>query len=361
MTDVVALTRTLIALDTAGAGEEAAARLLGDVLEAAGARVEYDVFAPGRATLVAHAGDTGYGPLVLSGHLDTVPADASTWARDPLDPQVTDGTLFGRGASDMKSGVAALVVALEHHLRQGPLPRGVLLVLSAAEESGCEGVQHLVEHLALPGGGPLLVGEPTGNRVATGHKGALWLRASARGVAAHGSRPDLGTSAITPLARLAVALADRGLPGTHPAMGPVTVNLGTFQGGVQTNLVPDSASVTLDIRLVPGVTSADTIAHVRSMAGPDVSLEVILDRAPVYSPPDAPFASLVTAIAGGQTRAPLTYFTDASILAEALGSTETVFLGPGDAEAAHTVDESVAVDNIERAATLYDEILASWS
>ncbi len=360
MTDVVELTRTLIALDTASGGEEVAARLIGERLESAGARVAYDVFAPGRASLVAYAGDTRVAPLVLSGHLDCVPADAGDWSHDPLGAERVGGRIVGRGASDMKSGVAALVVAFERHVRRGAPGRGVVLVLSAAEESGCEGVQHLVENLTLPGGGVLLVAEPTGNRVATGHKGALWLRASARGVAAHGSRPDLGTSAITPLARLAVALADRGLPGVHPAMGPVTANLGTFHGGVQTNLVPDSASVTLDIRLVPGVSSADTIALVRTMAGPDVSIEVILDRAPVYSSPDAPFASLVTRIAGASLP-PLSYFTDASVLSEALGSTETVFLGPGDVEECHTVDESVAVDNIERAVVLYDEILGDWS
>lgn len=360
MTDAVDLTKTLIALDTAGAGEEVAAHLLGDMLAAAGARVEYDRFAPGRASLVAHVGDTGDGPLVLSGHLDTVPADADTWSRDPLNPQVADGTLFGRGASDMKSGVAALVVALERHLRQGSLPRGVLLVLSAAEETGCEGVQHLVNHRSLPRGGPLLVAEPTGNRVATGHKGALWLRATATGVAAHGSRPDLGRSAITSLARLAVSLADSGIPGTHPVMGATTVNVGTFTCDGQTNLVPDSAEATLDIRLVPGATSEASLAYVRALAGLHVRVEVILDRAPVYSPPDAPFASLVTAIAGGQTRPPLTYFTDASILAEALGCGETVFLGPGDAESAHTVDESCPVDRIRDAASMYEQVLSDW-
>lgn len=360
MTDVVELTRTLIALDTAGGGEERAARLLGGILEAAGARVAYDLFAPGRATLVAQAGDTSDAPLVLSGHLDTVPADADAWSSAPLAAQVVDGRIVGRGASDMKSGVAALVVALVRHLRRGALPCGVLLVLSAAEETGCEGVQHVVEHMALPDGGPLLVAEPTSNRVATGHKGALWLRVSATGVAVHGSRPDLGTSAITPLARLAVALADAGLPGTHPVMGPVTVNVGTFSGGAQINLVPDSASMTLDIRLVPGVTSAGTIAHVRTLAGADVRVETILDRAPVFSPPDAPFASLVTEVASADTHPPLTYFTDASVLAETLGSAETVFLGPGDAGAAHTVEESCPVERIERATAMYEEILARW-
>lgn len=361
MIDPLDLASTLISLDTAGHGEEAAARFLGEMLRSAGARVDYDVFAPGRSTLVAHVGDTAHRPLVLSGHLDTVPADPSAWSHDPFSPRVEDGRLIGRGAADMKAGVAALVVAVLRCLTRTSTPPGILLVLSAAEESGCQGVAHLVEHMELPTGGPLLVAEPTGNRVATGHKGALWLRLDATGVAAHGSRPDLGVNAITALARTAVALSDAGLPGSHPVMGPVTANVGTLSGGVQTNLVPDSASMTVDIRLVPGVTAAETIAHVQSLSAPDVTVTVLLDRAAVYSDPHAPFAALVSRVAATAPHAPLTYFTDASILAETMGCAETVFLGPGEAEAAHTVEESCAVDAIYRATQIYDDVITAYA
>lgn len=360
MIDVVELTRELVRLDTAGAGEEHAALLVGAILESAGARLEYDTFAPGRSTLVAHAGDTSDSPLVLSGHLDTVPADPALWVHGPLSADIANGRLYGRGSSDMKSGVAALVTALVRHLKRGVPARGVMLILSAAEETGCEGVQHLVDHLSLPGGGPMLIAEPTSNRVTTGHKGAFWLRASATGVSAHGSRPDLGVSAITPLARLAVRLAEEVLPGVHPVMGGTTANVGTFSGGIQTNLVPDTASMTIDIRLVPGISSAEILAHVQALAGPEVALQVLLDRAPVYSEPHAPLAALAREIAGTEPRSPLSYFTDASVLSEALGCTETVFLGPGNPDAAHTTNESCPIERIERAAEMYEEILARF-
>jgi len=359
MTDVIALTRRLIQLDTIAGGEERAARLLGGILEEAGAQVFYDVLSEGRATLVAHIGNTTNRPLVLSGHLDTVPLGSGDWSCEPFAGCVVDGRIVGRGASDMKSGAAALTVALERHLSSGPHPNGALLILSASEETGCQGVKHLVEHMTLPGGGPLLVAEPTSNRVSHGHKGALWLRLSATGLAAHGSRPDLGRNAITPLARVAVALADAGVPGTHPSLGAVTVNVGTFAGGAQTNLVPDSASMTLDVRLVPGVTPAQVIGYVQELAGSSVLVQTILDRAPVFSPSDAPFARLAARIAGGSPHPPLPYFTDAAVLSEALGCSETVFLGPGDATAAHTADESCSVENIERAVTMYEAILAT--
>ncbi len=358
--DPLELTRTLVMLNTADGGEEVAAHMLGGILRVAGAQVEYDLLSPGRATLVAHAGDTRESPLILSGHLDTVPAEPSAWSIDPFAGAIVGDQLVGRGAADMKSGVAALVVALERYLMRGTLKRGIVLVLSAAEETGCQGVQHLIEHVDLPTGGPMLVAEPTGNRMATGHKGALWLRLSSRGVAAHGSRPDLGVNAITPLARAAVALAEEGLPGSHPQMGPATVNVGTLNGGVRTNLVADSAEMTLDIRLVPGVTADDMIDHVRRLAGPDVTIETLLHRAAVYSPPTATLASLVDRVANTGPHDPLTYFTDASVLAHALNCSETVFLGPGEADQAHTVDESCAVSRIYAATDIYEEVLARF-
>ncbi|MBN2405221.1 MAG: M20 family metallopeptidase [Coriobacteriia bacterium] len=360
MIDPLELTKTLVKLNTAGSGEGVAAHLLGGILRVAGARVEYDLLSPGRATLVAHAGDTRESPLILSGHLDTVPAEPSAWSSDPFAGKIAGDHLVGRGAADMKSGVAALVVALERCLVRGTLKRGIVLVLSAAEETGCQGTQHLVEHVDLPTGGPMLIAEPTGNRVATGHKGALWLRLSSQGVAAHGSRPDLGVNAITPLARVAVALAQEGLPGSHPEMGQVTVNVGTLNGGIRTNLVADSAEMTLDIRLVPGVAADDMIERVRQLAGDDVHIETLLNRAAVYSPASAPLASLVSEVAHTGAHEALTYFTDASVLAHALDCSETVFLGPGEAAQAHTVDESCAVSRIYAASDIYEEVLTRF-
>ena len=207
--------------------------------------------------------------------------------------------------------------------------------------------------------------EPTANRLATGHKGVFWLRVSATGRSAHGSRPDLGVSAITPLARLATTLADSGLPGTHPVMGPVTVNVGTFAGGTKINLVPDAATMTLDIRMVPGVTSAEILAHLRKIGGAELHIEVIDDLAPVYSEPDGPFVRLVADALGApgeqaEMREPLTYFTDAAILAGALRCSEVVLLGPGDPGAAHTTDERCEVSQILTAAAVYEQVFAGW-
>ncbi|MEE2636957.1 MAG: M20/M25/M40 family metallo-hydrolase, partial [Acidobacteriota bacterium] len=144
----VELTRTLIQHDTVNppGNEQQSAELIGALLEDAGFSVTVSAYAPGRTSLVARIGgseDTP--PLCFTGHLDTVPLGRAPWSWDPFAADTSNGRLFGRGASDMKSGVAAILVAvlqLAGHLRQGP---GVVLVLTAGEETGTEGARHLVE------------------------------------------------------------------------------------------------------------------------------------------------------------------------------------------------------------------------
>ena len=365
MTDPVELTRQLIRLDTADGHEAAAAAMLVPILSACGMHVECDDLAPGRSNLIARCGSNTALSLTLSGHLDTVPLGTAEWAAAPRGGEIVAGRVLGRGASDMKAGVAALVVALERHRARCASCGSILLLLTAGEESGCWGARRLIEMRELPQGGPLLVAEPTANRPAPGHKGALWLEITARGRAAHGSRPDLGENAITALARLALRLEDEGHPGVHPVMGPVTVNVGTFAGGAQVNLVPDRAVMAVDIRLVPSTTPAQMTAFVRSLAGPGVSVEPVLEMPAVYTAPDRGFPRLVAEavrdVTGDAACAPpATYFTDASVLSEALGGAEVVILGPGDVEVAHAVDESCAVDRIHEAVDIYERILDRW-
>ena len=136
-TDAVDLACELVRLDTRGGGESAAAALLAGHLEDAGLSVAVHETRPGRANVVARHGDET--PVTLTGHLDTVPADEAVWSFDPLAGDVVDGRLRGRGSSDMKAGVAAAVVAAAEHVRAGG--RGVQVVLTFGEETGCEGAR----------------------------------------------------------------------------------------------------------------------------------------------------------------------------------------------------------------------------
>ena len=254
----VDLALELVRLDTVNppGREGKAASLLADRLSAAGFEVAFHEHAPGRPSVVARlAGD---GPaLCMTGHLDTVPLGGAPWSVEAFG-ELRDGRLYGRGSSDMKGGVAAIVVAAERVAALGGGSAGLELVLCAAEETGCEGALHLASSGALGRAGAVLVAEPTGGVPHVAHKGVLWARATAEGKSAHASSPQLGRNAIYPLAAAVAALAelDLGVP-AHPVLGEPTFNVGTISGGSGINLVPDRAEAGIDIRTVPGMRSPD--------------------------------------------------------------------------------------------------------
>ncbi|MEU6033825.1 M20/M25/M40 family metallo-hydrolase [Actinomadura sp. NPDC047616] len=352
--EAVALAQRLVRLDTRAGGERQAADLVAEILTDAGYRVRVDEPVEGRANLVARYG-SGKDDVTFTGHLDTVPARESEWSFDPMSGDIRDGRLLGRGSSDMKAGVAAQVAAAVRHVREGA--DGPQLVFTFGEETGCDGAAHL-DPAGLRPAALLIVAEPTGNRIVLGHKGALWLRATARGVSAHGSRPELGSNAIAALAGAALRVHGHDGWPAHPAVGQATVNVGTFHSGVQPNLVPDHAEMCLDIRTVPGFGSDEAADAVARLCGPGIELERLLDLPGVATDPSEPGLGdvLETLVPGSSALPPMyaTYFTDASLLRDKLGGPAVVVYGPGDPEQAHVTDETCSVPNIgDCAAALY--------
>ena len=183
--DVIALTQALVRADTVNppGHEDQCSLMLADLLQAAGYHCSLVEFAPRRTSLVARLGGRpDRPPLCFTGHVDVVPLGAAPWQHDPFGGEIVDGRLYGRGSSDMKGGVAAFTcaaIALADQVREGP---GLCLVITAGEETGCEGAYHLAGSEAgralLGSAGALVVGEPTGNAPLLGHKGAFWLSAS---------------------------------------------------------------------------------------------------------------------------------------------------------------------------------------
>src|SRR5882672_5495157 len=207
--DAISLTRTLLAFDTINPpGREAdCARHAGALLEEWGFRVEYHDYEPGRTSVVARAGGSdAKAPLCLTGHLDTVALGARPWTKGAFSGETEGDKLYGRGTSDMKAGVAAMLLAARsfaQHLSGTP---GLVIVLTAAEEGGCIGSQHLARTQLLGKAGAQLVGEPTSNYPNVGHKGSLKFHARFRGVSAHGSMPELGENAIYKASKAALKL-----------------------------------------------------------------------------------------------------------------------------------------------------------
>src|SRR5262245_41396464 len=231
--NALSLTRELLGYGTVNppGDEQACARHVARLLEKAGCAVAEYEFAPRRTSLVARLGGRADKPaLCFTGHLDVVPLGIRPWTREPFAGEIDGSRLYGRGASDMKSGVAAFVVAvtgLASHLRDSP---GVVLVITASEETFCEGSRYLAGLTgALGQAGAIVVAEPTCNYPFVGHKGALWLRAHASGVTAHGSMPERGVNAVYKAARAALKLEQfRFDTPPHAVLGAPTLNLGTL-------------------------------------------------------------------------------------------------------------------------------------
>ena len=363
------LTKDILRINTVNppGNEEACARLLGKLLEDAGFSTRYHRLGAGRVSLIANIGGSADRlPLCFTGHIDVVPLGAAPWSKDPFAGDTSEGKLYGRGSSDMKSGVAAFVVAaarMAPHLANTP---GLELVITAGEETGCEGAFRLVAEHALGRAGAVVVGEPTANYPYVGHKGAFWLRARTAGVTAHGSMPEKGINAVYKAAHALTKLETfRFKNPPHDLMGQATLNVGTIHGGLNINSVPDQAEIGIDIRTVPTLDHQSLLTELARQLGPDVSLETLMDLEAVYTEPDDPWMQSVFAImtsilgAAPQPRA-ATYFTDAAALKLAYQSPPTVVLGPGEPQMAHQTDEYCVVARIEQATAAYEEIIRRW-
>lgn len=367
--DPVELTRTLVRFDTVNptSPERDCAEHLARLLEAGGFAVARHEFAPRRTSLVARSGRGRRDPLCFAGHIDTVPFGAARWTHAPLGGELDGGRLYGRGASDMKSGVAAFVSAALDVARADPAA-DLVLVIVAGEETGCEGSAHLARTAgALGRAGAMVVAEPTGNYPMVGHKGALWLKARTRGVTAHGSMPERGVNAIYRAARAVTRLeGHRFAVPADPLLGSPTLNVGTIAGGLNVNSVPDEAVIGIDVRTVPAQRNDEVRAELARLLGGEVELEPIVDAGALRTDDAHPWVQEVFALAEpllGERPVPrsASYFTDASHLTPAFGGAPTVVLGPGELALCHQTDEYCLVRRVEEATGLFRELARRWS
>lgn len=367
--DVIAFTQELVRLDTVNppGAEAAAARAAAAVLEAAGVAVELHPLGPGRESLIARlpGSDPDAPALCLSGHLDTVGLGTEPWSHDPLGGELDGDKLWGRGSGDMKGACAAMVAAfVTLAAERGRRRRPLVLALCASEETGSQGAASLVGHLSNVGA--LVIGEPTLGQVAVAHKGVAWLRLAASGTAAHGSLPHLGVNAIV---KMAAAVRDLGAVDLsaheHPYLGAPTVNVGTIAGGAAPNVVPDHCEAMVDVRLVPDLAAEQVRGAVQRAVGERATVTIDTNLPAVETAPDQEWMRSVRAAAADlepDAGPPIgmRYFTDASVLAPALGNPPVAIVGPGDPANAHQVDEWCSIAGIRRAQQLYERLGREW-
>ena len=367
--DAVELTRALLRFDTINppGQERACARHAGALLEGWGYRVDFHEYEEGRTSVVARAGGSASkAPLCLTGHVDTVALGVAPWTRDPFSGETDGDRLYGRGSSDMKAGIAAILLAARNLAKKLSGTPGVVLVLTAAEEGGCIGSQHLARTQLLGKAGAMIVGEPTSNYPFVGHKGSLKFHAKFRGVSAHGSMPELGVNAIYKAAK-AVSKLEGFDFGTkpHPVMGGPTMNVGTFAAGQGVNMVPDQASIGVDIRTVAGMDHRALLSRLKDLLGREAELDVFSDMNAVWTEPGNEWVQRVFEISGRHLGArpsakTATYNTDAGNLLKVYTGAPTVVLGPGEAQLAHQTDEYCSMDRIRQSVAIYEDLIRDW-
>ena len=369
--DPVKLTQALVAFDTINppGNERPCAEYLGSLLEGGGFSISYHEFAETRTSLVARIGGSSEAKsLCFTGHIDVVPLGATPWSFDPFAGEIADGKLYGRGSTDMKSGVAAFVSAalqLADEVTNGP---GLVLVITAGEETGCEGAYHLASLDEVLGkAGAIVVAEPTANQPLIGHKGALWLKAKTSGITAHGSMPEQGDNAVYKAARAIAQLEDFDFNiARHEILGKPTLNVGSVHGGLNINSVPDLAEVGIDIRTVPDQDHVTLQSQLSGYLGEEVELESVVDVRSMLTDAADQWVQEVNEImaeildARPENRTG-SAFTDASVLTPAYGDAPTIILGPGEPIMAHKTDEYCFTKNIDEAREAYIQIARHWN
>lgn len=365
----VALAQQLIGFDTRnpGSNEEACITFLADLLGKEGFRLTRLSFAADRPSLVARIGEGKRPALCFAGHIDTVPLGKAPWSHDPFGGTIKDGRLYGRGSSDMKSGIAAMVTAARTLKKKLTADDDLILVIAAGEESGCQGSYHLAEHAHLLGlAGAVIITEPTNNYPLIGHKGALWLNISFSGKTAHGAMPHEGVNAVHKAAEAVQRLQAFSFNAApHPYLGSATLNIGYLHGGINVNSVPDHAEIGVDIRTIPGMDNDGVLQQIGGLLGDQAQITPMVDVSSLWTDPNLPWVQDVYALAApvlGEKPRPRTvaFFTDGPPLHAAYRRAPTIILGPGDPTIAHQTNEYCRVQDIDNATRLYQQIAEQW-
>lgn len=363
LSDLVAIDSVNPDLVPGGAGEAQIAGYIANWLESAGLEVHLHEFAPQRPCVVGIARGSGGGKtLLLNGHMDTVGIAGMPGA---LQPAVRDGKLYGRGAYDMKGGLAACMLAIAE-ARALPLRGDVILTAVADEEFAGKGTMEIAKHYHADGA---IVAEFTHLQLIVAHKGFQWLEVETQGVAAHGSRSDLGVDAIlkmTPVLNGLQALQQtlQSRP-PHPRLGHSSLHASLIQGGHELSTYPERCLLSLERRTLPGETPAQLEAEIQALLDRQAQVDPTfraelrpgLYRPPLETPEDAAIVQAVQRAGAGVLGRPLElagvgYWTDAATLWAA--GIPSLLLGPGGA-GAHAVEEWVELDSVAQCAEIYLE------
>ena len=354
MSQVAELAAALVRIDSVnptlvpgGAGETEIAEFVASWLREAGLEIEVVERVAGRPSVIGIARGRGGGrSLVLNAHLDTV---GVANMQEPFAARVTGGRLYGRGSYDMKGALAAALVAARDASRLG-LAGDVIVTAVADEELGSLGTEAVVARVSADAA---IVCEPTELTVAIAQRGFTGFEIETRGVAAHGSRPDLGVDAIALMGPVLVALDELGrrlqAGRRHPLVGSASLHASLIEGGHELSTYPARCVLTGERRTLPGESPAEIEQELRGAAG-GADVRILVARDPFEIDETHELVQIVLAAAGPTTPAGVLFWTDAALTAAA--GIPTILFGPAGA-GAHAAEEWVDLDSLERCREVY--------
>lgn len=374
-TDVVAICQDIVPMKTINPpGDETnLAKYCQAYLIRLGFEAELLPHSDERASVLAHLKGTGQtAGVLICAHMDTVPLGEVSWQHDALGGEIFDGKIYGRGASDMKGGLAAALAAARVIVESGVSLQGDLwIALTAGEEVDFLGAKLIASHREVLPLQVLLIPEPSSNEIYLAQKGALWLEVEMRGRTAHGSMPDLGVNAVEIMAQFIQRLKLLEFPfQPHPLLDSYTAAVTTIHGGIKMNIIPDRCCVTIDIRTVPGQNHVKMLNQIRGVLkelekaapGLKTKIDVVKDLPAVVTaenhPKVIPVLEAARAVSGREVPIKgVRYFTDSAVLAPAW-NIPMIICGPGHASLAHQPDEYVEINLLQEAVEIYTLAIA---
>ena len=354
LVEIPSINPSLECKDADFTGEERIAQFLEGKANSSGIEYRRMKVLPGRENLVIRLKPAGKikNKVMLTPHMDVVPATP-----DAFVPKIKNGCLFGRGACDTKGSIASFFHAFLRLAKERNRPKNteIIFVGLVDEEFGQAGSRTLAQK--GPKANLAIAGEPTNLKVVSAHKGNLWIKLSTQGKAAHGSTPQYGRNAINGMSPILDTLtneypkllSDR----KHPLLGSPTISVGTIRGGSQPNVVPDSCEIDIDRRTIPGETDESVKKEMKNLfrklkiKSPEFSATRSVPCPPLDTDPSLPIVQSFLKASNRRRTIGVPYFTDASPIS--MGGTPALVYGPGNIAQAHSKNEWVSLEEVEKA------------
>lgn len=331
--------------------------------------INYEIIDHGnnRGSLIIEIKGKSQEKIGFIGHIDTVPvSDESGWIYPPFDGVIEDGYMYGRGTSDMKGGVTAMILTALYFIENNITPSNSLkFVFTADEESGGMGVKALRDRGLLKDISKVFIAEPSDEQIGICEKGAVWLNIHVRGKSSHGSKPELGLNAIEKLYEYVYRFKNTlDLDTKHPLLGNSSCAITLVSGGVKTNIIPEDARAALDIRTIPGFNNDEIIDNAYKIGkimekeneGMTVEIEIANNRPPLTMDKEDDFIKEIMSIYK-ELSYPIkfkgiNFYTDASQLIP-FHNIPFAIMGPGEENMCHQKNERIKIESIGKMTEFY--------